>query len=56
MAKEQKKSKRKVKDLQTDVGTGANVKGGQASVVAGGPVPSRKSIYRKLNETFRPKS
>ena len=56
MQKEPKKAKRNIKDLEPEAGKGANVKGGQATVVAGGPVPSRKAIARKLNETFKPKA
>ena len=51
MDKQEKKAKqRKIKDLQTDDTTGANVKGGQAAL------PTRSSLYRSLNKLFRPKS
>ncbi len=50
MAKEPKKAKRKIKDLDPDAAKGANVKGGQAEI------PNRRSIYRKLNELFIPRS
>ena len=50
MPKQPKKAKRKIKDLQVDAEKGADVKGGQAAI------PSRSSIYRKLNNLFRPKS
>jgi hypothetical protein len=51
MGKDEKKTEqRKIKDLQTDDATGANVKGGQAAI------PTRSSIYRTLNKLFRPKS
>ena len=50
MAKEPKKAKRKIKDLEPDASTGKNVKGGQAQI------PNRDGIYRKLNDAFRPKS
>ena len=50
-----KKSERKIKDLQVEVERSANVMGGEA-VVVGGPAPTRKTIYRKINNLFRPKS
>jgi hypothetical protein len=50
MAKEPKKAKRKIKDLQVDTPTSDNVKGGRAAL------PTRASLYRKLNQMFRPKS
>ena len=50
MAKQPKKATRKIKDLQVDAQAGKDVKGGQAAL------PTRDSIYRKLNQIFRPKS
>ena len=50
MTKKPKKADRKIEDLQVDETTGAAVKGGQAAI------PSRPSIYRKINNILRPKS
>jgi hypothetical protein len=50
MANKPKKAERKIEDLQVDETTGAEVKGGQAAI------PTRASIYRRINNIFRPKS